>query len=392
MLGLKPFSCEQLRDYLEKKEDEDGATLLLDCRSFLSFNDCHISSAVNAYCPSILRRRSRGKLPLHVLIPSAEVRDKLARGYYAVLVLYEENSSGAREIEDLSALRVVNRCLLQQQQEGMVARSSYYLEGGLQRFRQKYPHLCVGHPCRNVLPANGVVMPLSSSPSASKLTSSSAAVQFQQPNSGNPIYERGDPVEILPHLYLGSAFHAANQSALRRLGVTALLNVSRTSPNLTDGQFVYKSIPVDDSGSADISSWFAEAIQFIDDVAASEGKVLVHCHAGISRSATICLAYLMRSKHLRLEEAYEYVKRRRSIISPNFNFMGQLLKYEAQLFSPLSGFAVVVAAKATESCLRSAQRFVFDLAVVDDGYPRISSPGPLLSPLCANVTPIMSPS
>lgn len=67
-----------------------------------------------------------------------------------------------------------------------------------------------------------------------------------------------------------------------------------------------------------------------DSVKNSKGRVLVHCQAGISRSATICLAYLISRHRLRLDEAYEYVKKRRSVISPNFNFMGQLLTWETE--------------------------------------------------------------
>lgn len=61
--------------------------------------------------------------------------------------------------------------------------------------------------------------------------------------------------------------------------------------------------------------------------------MLIHCQAGISRSATICLAYLMSKRKYSLEQAYEYVKERRSVISPNFNFMGQLLTWEREMQS-----------------------------------------------------------
>ena len=72
------------------------------------------------------------------------------------------------------------------------------------------------------------------------------------------------------------------------------------------------------------------SLSALDSVRGSGGSILVHCQAGISRSATICLAYLISRKHFRLDEAYEFVKKRRAVISPNFNFMGQLLNWEKE--------------------------------------------------------------
>ena len=51
--------------------------------------------------------------------------------------------------------------------------------------------------------------------------------------------------------------------------------------------------------------------------------------AGISRSVTLTIAYLIRRYGLAMQSAYQYVKERRPAISPNLNFMGQLVEFES---------------------------------------------------------------
>jgi len=61
--------------------------------------------------------------------------------------------------------------------------------------------------------------------------------------------------------------------------------------------------------------------------------VLVHCRAGVSRSATIVVAYVMKSKGWTLKESLSFVKKQRAIISPNHGFLSQLVLYEKLLFN-----------------------------------------------------------
>ncbi len=56
--------------------------------------------------------------------------------------------------------------------------------------------------------------------------------------------------------------------------------------------------------------------------------ILIHCMAGISRSVTLTIAYIMAFFNLSMQDAYQYVKDKRPAISPNLNFMGQLVEFE----------------------------------------------------------------
>ncbi|NWH30801.1 DUS4 phosphatase, partial [Chloropsis hardwickii] len=293
--------------------------LVLDCRPFLAHSAGHIRGALNVRCNTIVRRRAKGAVSLEQILPAeGEVRARLRAGLYAAVVVYDERSPRAEALREDSTVALWPRaspavpfC------SPVITLCASLLAGGYERFSSEYPEFCAK---------------TKSLSNVSPLTSAEP-LDLGCSSCGTPFHDQGGPVEILPFLYLGSAYHAARRDMLDALGITALLNVSSDCPNHFEGHYQYKCIPVEDNHKADISSWFMEAIEYIDSVKECCGRVLVHCQAGISRSATICLAYLMMKKRVKLEEAFEFVKQRRSIISPNFSFMGQLLQFESQVLA-----------------------------------------------------------
>jgi protein-tyrosine phosphatase len=80
-----------------------------------------------------------------------------------------------------------------------------------------------------------------------------------------------------------------------------------------------------------IMKHFSGAIQFMKTAISSGGTVLVHCFAGISRSASCVIAYLMHENNVPFFEAMSYVRKRRHIVFPNFGFQRQLMDFERQL-------------------------------------------------------------
>lgn len=59
-----------------------------------------------------------------------------------------------------------------------------------------------------------------------------------------------------------------------------------------------------------------------------DGKVVVHCMAGVSRSSAIVMAYLIRHRKMTLRRAYTSVVRARPVSRPNSTFIVQLMKFE----------------------------------------------------------------
>ena len=86
-----------------------------------------------------------------------------------------------------------------------------------------------------------------------------------------------------------------------------------------------------DHSSIQLLPYLDSLTKFIHDGLTYGEVVFVHCRAGVSRSATVVIAYLMRYYGLALDDALKYVKNRRSVVNPNPGFMAQLWKYGAIL-------------------------------------------------------------
>ena len=91
--------------------------------------------------------------------------------------------------------------------------------------------------------------------------------------------------------------------------------------------FTYKLVSAEDTLDNDLLAHFDECVQFIASGAKSGRRTLVHCAAGISRSATICVAYLVKQHRMGVDEALALVTARRPIVCPNEGFLRQLRQY-----------------------------------------------------------------
>ncbi|KAJ8417066.1 hypothetical protein AAFF_G00282930 [Aldrovandia affinis] len=179
------------------------------------------------------------------------------------------------------------------------------LRGGFAAFSSCFPGLCEGKPT--------AILPMS----------------LSQPCL--PVANVG-PTRILPHLYLGSQKDVLNKDLMAQNGITYVLNASNTCPKpdfICESHFM--RIPVNDNYCEKLLPWLDKTNEFIDKAKVSNCRVIVHCLAGISRSATIAIAYIMKTMGLSSDDAYRFVKDRRPSISPNFNFLGQLLEFEKDL-------------------------------------------------------------
>ncbi len=106
--------------------------------------------------------------------------------------------------------------------------------------------------------------------------------------------------------------------------IKSILTVaSGTGLHYTRKEFNHKIVDAYDMPSYNLGNEFKSMSQFIA-AARAEGHVLVHCMAGVSRSSTAVLAYMIEHLGMPLSKALHLIRARRPIISPNYGFLKQL--------------------------------------------------------------------
>ena len=135
--------------------------------------------------------------------------------------------------------------------------------------------------------------------------------------------------EINENLYLGDYGSSLNIDKLKEKGIKKVLTVMdyTEGPKYKPEEFIHKRFEIDDDEHQNIIQYFGECLNFIK----GKEKVLVHCVAGASRSATIVIAYLMWTNKWKFDKALDFVTTKRPIVCPNYGFQNQLKLFEKLL-------------------------------------------------------------
>jgi len=174
------------------------------------------------------------------------------------------------------------------------------------------------------------------------------------------------PNEIIDGLFLGAKEHAEDSDVLSACGISHVVNVTDNLPNFfaenlcLDGDIplAYCRVPVRDVRADGIDIFFDNACEFIGSALGTDpgGRVLVHCMAGRSRSATIVVAYLIKCRGYDLARAFELLREKRPSAMPNLGFWSRLEALEKQVHGTSSATPdVYVKAKAMDAKLHGAE-------------------------------------
>ncbi|KAH3767210.1 dual specificity protein phosphatase 1 [Pelomyxa schiedti] len=148
---------------------------------------------------------------------------------------------------------------------------------------------------------------------------------------------RAAPDLIMDHLYLGDEKDAYNKKTITRLNITHVLTVTLV-PDFVQYKRLFPPnvnclvVDILDDAQQNIAQYFNQTNAFID-AGRRVGNVLVHCVMGVSRSASIVIAYLMYTRCVDFATAFRMVHRARPIICPNIGFRHQLIAYGKKLLS-----------------------------------------------------------
>lgn len=126
---------------------------------------------------------------------------------------------------------------------------------------------------------------------------------------------------IIDNIYLGDCSHT--QDELLKLGISYVFNMTPNNYREYD-KLIEVKIPLEDVYTQNIIDIFPTVIEQLKELNDEGLKIYVHCYAGISRSASFVIYYLIKFHKMKFDEAFKYVREKRVCIQPNPSFVEQL--------------------------------------------------------------------
>lgn len=284
---------------LANKLKDPRQLIIFDCGSALRHGENRICNS-NLLCVAdkISRKRLKKDPTKHLAVDIEQLHECDS------IILYDDNTNNHQDLSPglKCAFGELQRCLTVNNPPIFILKQSF------DQFSHLFPSLCEFY-------------------SSSKIDSPHSSTAI----SPNVDFQNYPMTHIIDGLFIGSESNAKNLDELSSERIQHIVNVTPNVPAYHSDHFHYYNIPAEDTQKQNLLDHFDHVYKFIHRAITNNEKVLVHCVAGISRSPAIVISFLMRYAKMTMNDAYEFVKRKRSIVSPNLNFMGQLLQYETKL-------------------------------------------------------------
>lgn len=286
-----------------KPIDITSDMLVVDLRPQIDYDRAHYDGAISLCFPQILfrrliRRKNESNVLDDFLMGDTQILRNRHNGRF--IVLYDDSTTDINMCKPSDPIRIFSDIFLAENTNFAV------IAGGFQTLKIAYPNMIVAS---------------SFAPFCSSIHS-----------------PKSSPIELDPFtmplnffldnfMAIGSETHAQNITLLDTLKITHILNVTpnETLEEVKIGREILQ-IPILDSMSQNILEYLPQVIKFIHTARTTpNSKLLVHCHAGISRSVSFAIAYVMWAERKSFEDAIAIIHKHRPCASPNLNFMGQLM-------------------------------------------------------------------
>lgn len=135
--------------------------------------------------------------------------------------------------------------------------------------------------------------------------------------------------QVVDWLYIGDFRHAQDLTWLKKHKITHIVNMTIEHPNYHPNRFYYYKAHAYDTNYQLLEDILRRGYTFMKKAVDSGGIILVHCHAGISRSSSMVLYYLMRTFQVPLIQAFRHLKMIHPRANPNPSFWKQLSMLES---------------------------------------------------------------